>query len=179
MTILFRSRTLDHTHTGSSMRSIKSRGSDWINLRMYDNDDTRDIVWSRSTSDKLFVKDRINSGAMKIVCITISGTGDDFYITHSSESKSDFLKKCSIKISRSAQENRYNYSQYATHNLETISKELLLNRTEDHLILVFHSFDRISYTLESIQKLAQVNDIIIFDVLHPFEKNPDNTTLIE
>lgn len=179
MSIVFRSKILDHTYSGNSYKTIQRRGADWSNLRIYDNDDTRDIAWSRSNLETIYVKERQNQWAIRIIGVFIGWLWDDFFIESSFESKWFFLESAMRIIQKSATKNNYTYTSYIGETLESVWKKLQLSHTKNNLILIFRTYTGDNNIPPEILKISSQNDIIFVDIFHPFELNPIKNIMIE
>ncbi len=178
MTIVFRSKTLDHTRTWSSVKNIRRSGTDWSHLRLYENDDIRDIAWSRSTTDKIYVRDRSDQWWIDIIAIFIGWAWEEFFIDDVRESKKYFLENSKNIIFTSAKKWNYHLRCFSGNDLEAIWGSLLKSNTKWSLILIFRSFNGDINTPYSIQKTAAMNDVILMDIYHPFELHPSGYHMI-
>jgi hypothetical protein len=179
MSIVFRSRVLDHTYSGNSFKSIRQRGTDWSNLRIYENDDTRDIAWSRSNNENIYIKERHNQWAIHIIGAFIRWSGEEFFIENIYESKWFFLDSAMQSIQKSAFKSNYTYTQYAWENIDSIWKKLKMAHTRNTLLLIFRIFTWDSSVSKEILNLSSQNDIVMIDIFHQFELNPTSDIMID
>ncbi len=179
MTIVFRSRALDHTRTGSSIRNIRRSGTDWSHLRLYDNDDIRDIAWSQSTGEKIYVRERSDQWWVNIISVFIYGGFDDFFIENIVESKRYYLETAEKIIRKSASEGQYHLRCLKGGKLGDVLDDLLSLNTSWNLILIFRSFSWYFDTPVSIKKLSYVNDMVMIDLYHPFDIHPSKNLMIQ
>ena len=120
MTIVFRSHTFDRIHSGTGSKISRTRGADWENIRPYQNDDIRDIIWNKTTSDSLFIRERHDQSGLHILCIVIRSEGDEFYLRSPHESKSEYIKKAEQSIKKASESHKHTYEYRMTTSLENI-----------------------------------------------------------
>jgi hypothetical protein len=158
--------------TGSSVQMIRTHGSDWWNLRWYDDaDDSRDIVWQKST-DTLHtaVKDRVDGGGFSILSLWLENTWDDFATREYPISRTLFYEKSQYLLALHA--HRWGHSFGAYTHLENIEKI----QPRNHMILLFSS--SLDLTISPLMRqLAKHNDLIWIHVFHPIELSPSEDIL--
>lgn len=180
MSIVLRSKVFNRTRGDTSEKKFKIHWSDWSSIREYNSyDDVRDIIWTRSTGQNLYVKEREGTGSIHIKCVFIGSDGDDFYIQDSSESKSYYLKKTENILKKSILELKIAYELLKWVDLDAICGSFLKKNEKSNLILIFHSYNGNVWDYKKLNLLAKHNDIVYIDVCHPFEKEPSSDILFD
>ncbi len=177
MTLIFRSKVLDQSHTGSSYHTIQQRGTDWDSLKNYSNEDIRDIAWSRSTSGTIYAKNRLTEWSIRVIWIFITWTWDHFYIHSYFESKFHAIEQGKKLIEESVKHNNYSYKDYSGNNLKNVCIKLRKQNIKDNLILIFQWYDGKMETPEELKKLSKLNDIIMIDIFHPIDTDPNGENM--
>lgn len=163
MTIFFRSLRAQHIRKGESKELMRLPGNDWNTLREYSQeDDARNIFWRKSTGERIYTKDRMDSWSFSLYTIFHENLGDNFCSKNNPISRSEFYHTIEKRISQSAKAGWHGYKELSS------SKDFLLLKPKKSLIFIASNSAETSL-LQEIQTLAWYNDVIFLHVSHPFE----------
>ncbi|PID84114.1 hypothetical protein CSB09_02445 [Candidatus Gracilibacteria bacterium] len=178
MTILFRS----HKVAARGLSGVQSRrgtvGDEWSDLRKYTPDDeSRNIVWKRSTNPiHIISKRRDFERSLQLIFCIDENIGDTFSFPRSLPSRAQWKQQSLSLLEMSAQKSRFPSKSFVG-NIQSQIQTLLKTKVKNHLIIL------ISSNLEALESdihvLSHHNDVIIIQVEHPFEKNPNKNVWIE
>ena len=168
--ILFRSLRSGRDRPGSSVATIRQRGSDWSHLRPYtDIEDIRDIAWGRVRPEWLSVRVRETRWDYPIISYWGSTSHDGFWTEHPSESKEHAIARARHEIEHSARFGQYAYSEYSG---DTGLDQLVMMQPKNTLIFVSNT-----PITDDLRLLAYHNDLIYLDFVHSFEIDPHRAIL--
>lgn len=177
MRINFRSRHSRQFQGGNSLSKRKNPSWEWEWIGAYSGGDARHIIWKKSTQNQISEKKFEDSSNFSFIFANIFSESDDFSAWDFPSKK--IFKKNSIKIlEENAVREKIPFRIFEEKNLEIFEKKILQEKISKHLIFIFCSdfpFDK----GKILEKIARLNEIIFIFPYHPFEKNPDNSILLE
>lgn len=103
MTIFFRSLRAQHIRKGESKELMRLPGNDWNSLQEYSQeDDAKNIFWRKSTGERIYTRERRDSGSFRLYSIFYEESGDEFYSPENPVSRTMFYHTIEKLLSRNA-----------------------------------------------------------------------------
>lgn len=114
---------------------------------------------------------------ISLIFANISHDSDNFEFRNY-PSKKKFKEKSEKILAENAKSQKIPYKNISENNLENFCKKILTEKIAKNLIIIFSS--ELPYQSEKIlSKICQLNEIIFIFPYHFFEKNPENSILLE
>lgn len=177
MHINFKSRySQNFSHTASRLhRSIS--WSEWDSISQYSGGDARHIIWKKSTTWQISEKNFADYSGISLIFANIFDNSDNFeYWNYPSKWK--FKEKLQKILIKNAKLQKIPYKNYNENNLENFCKKILEEKIAKNLIIIFCSEFHF-WSEKLLNKICELNEIIFIFPYHFFEKNPENSLLLE
>lgn len=178
MAILFQSHKTSTINVWETQSKRWTLGDEWSDLRAYTpDDDSRDIVWKRST-DPLHItsKRREFEQSLRLIFCVDENIGDTFTLPNSAPSRWKWKKQSLSLLEISAKKLRFPFQTFHGKLSQQI-ENLIKSKTKNTLIIILSSDTDIWNA--SISALSYHNDVVIVQVKHPFEIKPDTSVWIQ
>jgi hypothetical protein len=116
---------------------------------------------------------------MRVIWIFITWIWDNFYTNSYFESKYHTIEQGKKLVEESVKHNNYSYQDLSGNSLKDICMRLRKQNIKNNLILIFQWYDGELLIPEELKKLSKLNDIIMIDIFHPIDKDPNSENMFQ
>lgn len=178
MIIPFRSRFHNQIKQWFSQNIKNHNWSEFVGISPYwVNSDSKNIFWKKSTREfAIFEKKFSDFSDFQIIFCNISENWDNFFNEKNPKSRKKWKKESIHQLQHSAEILNISHEILDFTNLDECISHLIKRQIYNKLIIIL-SNSEIENSLENIKKISSINELIWIKSYHPFEKNPNNTSL--